>query len=111
MGLFLEEARDSRPHLMFDSFEAEQHVNFGQSGMVVNAVKRGLHLRHHLHHLFPVKFNNSASEHWVGDIGEFVLQAFEEREEVADDVVCIQVLEIYARVVDIHEVLYSRKST
>ena len=79
--------------------------------MVVNAVKRGLYLCHHLHHLFFVKFYHPASKHWVGNIAEFVLQAFEEREEVADDVVCVQVFEIYARVVYIDEVLYYSKIT
>ena len=35
-----------------------------------------------------------------------MLQSFDEREEVADDVVSIEVLEIDSRVVDIDEILY-----
>lgn len=79
--------------------------------MVVDAIEWGLDLREHLHDLSWVKLHHPPSQALMEEIGEFVLQSLYEGEEVADDVVGIEVLQIDPWVVDIDEILYRLKGT
>lgn len=73
--------------------------------MVVDPVEGGLDMCDEVEDLLLVKFVDLFPNPLVLDVSVLLPQSIEEGEEAADDVKCIQVLEVDPRVIYVHKFL------